>query len=97
MTITPDGDVSGTYKPCPVCHHPSAAIDNGVIQPALGGTTLEWSGLDRAELWITPHHEGCTEAARPNDPTGKRATFPPSVIKSHSIEFDGVRFPGGPQ
>jgi hypothetical protein len=94
MTITPDGNVSGTYKPCPECHRPSAVVKDGEIQPAEGGTTLEWSGLDRAELWVTPHNEGCSEAARPNDPTGKRATFPAGTITNQSFEFDGVRFPG---
>lgn len=86
------GDVSGTYRPCPVCGHPAATVVDGVPQSAPGGTTLEWADEYRSAMWISPHDEGCPEAARPNDPTGKRITLPASTITGQSFELNGVRF-----
>lgn len=94
MTMT--GVSGGTYRPCGTCHRPAGVVVNGASETPPGGVTLEWEDETRATLWVTPHGEGCAEAARPNDPTGKRVTLPASVIGRQQFEFCGVMF-GDPE
>jgi hypothetical protein len=90
--LTMTGFTGGTHRPCGTCNRPAAVIVNSKTEQPPGGVTLEWEDQTRSVLWVTPHEEGCAEAARPNDPTGKRVTLPPHVIGSQSVELHGARF-----
>lgn len=91
--VTMTGIRGATFRPCGTCHRPAGVIIvNRKTEQPPGGITLEWEDETRSTLWATPHGEGCAEAARPNDPTGKRITLPPDAIGAQAFELHGAHF-----
>lgn len=90
--MTMSGISGGTYRPCATCSRPAGILVDGKTETPAGGVTLEWEDETRSVLWITPHEAGCSEAARPNDPAGKRVTLPANCIGPQSFELNGVVF-----